>query len=229
MATLVCNDTIEYIMKTIDFLRKLKRIRPSTEEIHNSIRKELNDELDIVKYKTNIDYLNGNNIVEVRGEGKQESVFVVERREESSEESCEQTILETNIQTEMQIAQKENGNTEIMLGNVGIFYERLILHLKSEINFLKNQVFAKNTFFRDEITFLRIQLSETLAKKVNTWNYLSSSTVAVNADEPPVNEDLANSKPEESAKRCESKEKNNKEKSNIETNVNSNANNNVVR
>ena len=155
MATLVCNDTIEYIMKTIDFLQKLKHIRPTTEEIYNSIRKELNDELDIVKYKENIDYLIGNNIVEVRGESKQESAFIAQRREESSEESCEQTILETNIQTEIQIAQRENGNTEIMLGNAGIFYERLILNLKSEIDFLKNQVLAKNTFFRDEIKFLR--------------------------------------------------------------------------
>ena len=118
MATLVCNDTIEYMMKTIDFLRKLKHNRPTTEEICNSIRQEFSDELDIVKYKTNIDYLIGNNIVEVRGKGKQESVFIVERREESSEESCEQTILETNIQTEIQMAQKENGNAEIVLGNV---------------------------------------------------------------------------------------------------------------
>ena len=46
MATLTCNDTIEYIMKTIDFLRKVKHIRPKTEKIYNSIRKELNDELE---------------------------------------------------------------------------------------------------------------------------------------------------------------------------------------
>ena len=117
-----------------------------------------------------------------------------------------------------------------MLGNVGILYERLISNLKSEINFLKNQLFAKGTFFRDEITFLRRQLSETLAKKVDTSTYLSSSIVAVNADQqPPANEDLANSKPEESAIRSDIKKENTKEKSNIETNVNSNANNNVER
>ena len=44
MAALTCNDTIEYIMKAIDFLRKVKHIRPKTEKIYNSIRKELNDE-----------------------------------------------------------------------------------------------------------------------------------------------------------------------------------------
>ena len=44
-------------MKTIDFLRKVKHIRPITEKIYNSMRKELNDKLDIVEYKTNIDYL----------------------------------------------------------------------------------------------------------------------------------------------------------------------------
>ena len=43
------------------------------------------------------------------------------------------------------------------------------------------------------LTFLRRQrLSEkALPKKVNTFAYLSSSTVAVNVDVPPVNEDLA--------------------------------------
>ena len=63
METLICNDTIECIMKTIDFLRKVKHIRPITEKIYNSIRKELNDKLDIVEYKTNIDYLIKNGIV----------------------------------------------------------------------------------------------------------------------------------------------------------------------
>ena len=147
METLICNDTIEYIMKTIDFLRKVKHVRPTTEKIYNSIRKELNDKLDIVKYKTNIDYLINNGIVEVRGKGHQESVFIVERTEESSEESGEKTISETNIQTEIQMAQKEDENTEIRLKDVGIFYERLIWKLKSKIEFFKNQFLAKDTFF----------------------------------------------------------------------------------
>ena len=51
-----------------------------------------------------------------------------------------------------------------MLGNVGILYERLILNQKSEINFLKNQLLAMDIIYRDEITFLRRQLSEVLAK-----------------------------------------------------------------
>ena len=117
------------------------------------------------------------------------------------------------------MAQKEDGNTEIRLGNVGILYERLISNLKSEINFLKNQLLAKDTFFQDEITFLRRQISEALAKKVDTSAYLPTSTIAVNADEPPVNGDLVNSKPEESAIRIYSKKTNTKEKSNTETNV----------
>ena len=45
---------------------------------------------------------------------------------------------ETYIQTEIQMAQKEDGNTEIRLGNVRTFYERLISNLISEINFLTN-------------------------------------------------------------------------------------------
>ena len=66
-------------------------------------------------------------------------------------------------------------------------------------------------------------------KKIDTSPYLSNSTAAVYADEPPVNEDLANSETEKSAIRSDSKKKNTKEKSYIETNVNSNANNNVKR
>ena len=61
---------------------------------------------------------------------------------------------------------------------------------------------------------------------VDTPAYLSTSTAAVNADEPPVNGGLVNSKPEESAIRSDNRKTNTKEKSNTETNVNSIANNN---
>ena len=50
------------------------------------------------------------------------------------------------------MAQKEDGNTEIMLGNVGILYERLISNLKSQRNFLKNQLLAKDTFLFPQTT-----------------------------------------------------------------------------
>ena len=53
-------------------------------------------------------------------------------------------------------------------------------------------------FYQDEITFLHRKLSEALAEKVDTSAYLSTSTNAVNADEPPANGDLVNSKPEKS-------------------------------
>ena len=57
----------------------------------------------------------------------------------------------------------------------------------------------------------------------------TASTIAVNADEPPVTGDLLNSKPEENAIRIYSKKINTKEKSNTEMNVNSNASNNIER
>ena len=122
MDTLFSKDTIEYILKSIDFLRKVKHIRPRTEKIYISIRKELN-------------------------------------------------AAETNVETEILIAQKEDENTEIRLGNVGILYERLISNIKSETKFLKNQLLAKDTFFQDGITFLCKQLSEALPKKVDTSAY----------------------------------------------------------
>ena len=137
------------------------------------------------KGKTNIDYLIKNSTVEIRGEGDQESVFIVEWTKVSSEESCKKTISKTNMQTEIQVAQKEEANTETRLGNFSILYERLISNLKSEITFLKNQLLGKDTLYEDEITFLRRQLREALAKKVDTSAYLSASTIAVNADEPP--------------------------------------------
>ena len=82
------------------------------------------------------------------------------------------------------MAQKEDENREIRLGNAVILYERLIPSLKSEINFLKNQILAKDTF-----TFLRRQLSEALGKKVDTSAYLSASTIAVHADESEIRSD----------------------------------------
>ena len=63
--------------------------------------------MDIVKCKTNIDYLIDNIVEDVRGGGEQESLFIVERTKESSNELCEQAIPETNIQTEIQMIQTE--------------------------------------------------------------------------------------------------------------------------
>ena len=81
------------------------------------------------------------------------SVFIIERIEESSEESGEKTISETNIQTKIQMAQKEDGNTEIRLGNVGILYERLISNLKSEMNFLKVSSLQRTLFPKTKLSF----------------------------------------------------------------------------
>ena len=51
--------------------------------IYFSITNELNDDLDIVKYKKN------NGMVEVRDEGEQKSLYIVARTEESLEEPSE--------------------------------------------------------------------------------------------------------------------------------------------
>ena len=167
--------------------------------------------------------------MEVRDKDEQEPVLIVERTEESSEESGRQTIPERNIQTEMQMAQKGDGNTEIMLRNVENLYKGLISNLNLEINFLKNQLLTNDTFFRDEIMFLRRQLSKALAKKVDISTYIFSSSVAVNVDEGTENEDPENSKHEKSVIRSNTKNINIKEKSNMDSKVNSNTNNNVGR
>ena len=123
------------------------------------------------------------------------------------------------------MAQKQDRNTKIKLGNFCVLQEHLISNLKSEINFLKNQLLVKDTSIQDVITFLK----GAVAKKVDNSAYLSGSTIVVNAHEPPVNGDLLNSKPKESAIRSDSKMRNNKEKSSTETSINSNANNNIER
>ena len=163
--------------------------------------------------------------MEVRGEVDQESIFFVERTKGSSEELGEKTISETNVLTEIQIAQKEHKNTKIKLGNP---LRTLDIEPKIRKKLFKKPAPGKGHFFLDEITFLRRQVSETLAKKFDTSAYPSSSTIPVNADERPVNGDLVNSKPESST-RSDSKKTNTKEKSSIETNVNSNASNNAER
>ena len=73
----------------------------------------------------------------------------------------------------------------------------------------------------------KCQVSKITKCKVDTSAYLSSSTAAVNADEPPVHGDLVNSKSVESAIRNDSKKIDTKGKSNTEMKVNSNTNNNV--
>ena len=47
MENLICNDTIEYTMKTIDFLRKVKHIRPTTDEEYTPERKNYVDKINI--------------------------------------------------------------------------------------------------------------------------------------------------------------------------------------
>ena len=91
--------------------------------------------------------------MEVKAEGEHELAFIMGRTEESSEESGEQTIPKTNIQTEIRMAQKEEGNTETMLGNVEILFERLISNQKSETNFLKNQLLANDIFSERKLGF----------------------------------------------------------------------------
>ena len=132
----------------------------------------------------------------------------------------------TNISKGEEYVKKRNHLTEkfqnLTKGNT-------IQKITGNKSLFKPTVLNLTFFFQDEITFLRRQLSEALAENVDTSAYLSTNTIAVNADEPPINGDLVNSKPEESAIRSDSKKTNTKETSNTETNVNSNASNNLER
>ena len=53
-------------------------------------------------------------------------------------------------------------------GNYGILYERMITDLKSEIKFLRVQVGSKDTYFHEQIVFLRQQLENALFKQENS-------------------------------------------------------------
>jgi len=46
--------------------------------------------------------------------------------------------------------------------NFNFFYERLILDLRSEINFLRSQLTHRENCYREEVIFLREQLKKTL-------------------------------------------------------------------
>ena len=99
---------------------------------------------------------------------------------------------------------------------------------------IRNKLFKKLAPFKEHFfprrNYVSLQkLSKVISKEVDTSAYLSISTIAINADEPPVNRDLVNSKPKESAIHGDSKKTTTKEKSNTETNIKSNASNSIER
>lgn len=53
----------------------------------------------------------------------------------------------------MQMVQKEEGNTQIMLANDGILHERLISNQKSEIKVLKNSTLQRTLLSKTKLRF----------------------------------------------------------------------------
>lgn len=53
----------------------------------------------------------------------------------------------------MQMVQKEEENTQIVLANYGILHERLISNQKSEIKFLKNSTFQRTLLSKAKLRF----------------------------------------------------------------------------
>ena len=91
--------------------------------------------------------------------------------------------------------------------NVNLFYERLIIDLRSEINFLRDQLNKRDDFYRDEVTFLRNQFSnlQTRFKLKNSddfsnekqtdkvYNERPNMTSTKEINETPINKNRVNS------------------------------------
>lgn len=72
------------ILEAIDYIRNTKRKRPTTEGIFNFIKESLT-ELSIEEYKKCFDILIEEGILEVTGEGSNESVFIKKKKERGSD------------------------------------------------------------------------------------------------------------------------------------------------
>ena len=58
-------------------------------------------------------------------------------------------------------------NTNLVLGDLSILYEGMIVNLKEEVKFLKEQLVLKDNYFREESVLLRKKLDIALSHPVN--------------------------------------------------------------
>ena len=196
MEAITRNDTTVNIIKSIDYLRKEKHIRPSTEKIFNTVKKSYDTNIEIDIFKDNFDYLINNGEIEIRGEGENESVFVIKRVELNQTKQCDNENTSQYIEDQGRRDSIESETFKIhdthikcktsLNGNgdndaIVMLYERLISNLKSEIDHLKDQLSKKDEYFKDEIYFLRTQLK--MAKSNENCNYAPQANLVMNKND----------------------------------------------
>ena len=69
--------------------------------------------------------------------------------------------------TKQETHTKSESNTNLILGDLSILYKRMIVNLKREVQFLKEQLVLKDNYFREEVVFLCNKLDIALSNQVN--------------------------------------------------------------
>ena len=152
------------ILQAITDIRKKKK-RPSTEEIFNHLKK-VDHNLDIEQFKIKINELEEEGYIEMKGEGKSESYFIIRNNTDDENEFqgnenlqilTNANVDEENITGESRstaenvLDQKLNAFNVAPNQTVCILYERHILALNSQIDFLKEQIRSQENRHQDEI------------------------------------------------------------------------------
>ena len=139
--------------------------------------KKLDKSFEEPHFKSTLESFVKNGYFEAQGEAEEESIFYVKSFEDMLEH-FKQFAPEGNTRTEIteleqffDSVEKYTQSEKILSqanDNYGILYERIITDLKSAITFLRDRVASKDTYFHEEVNFLRQQLETALSKQENS-------------------------------------------------------------
>ena len=164
------------IFYAVNAFRKIHHIKPSTAKVYQYLKK-LDKNLEEAHFKSTLESFVKNGYFVVQGEAEEESIFSVKSFEDMLEhfKQCtpqentrtEITELEQFFDSVEKCTHSENISSQAN-GNYSILYEKIITDLNSEINFLRDHVASKDTYFHEEKKFLRQQLETALSKQENS-------------------------------------------------------------
>ena len=170
------------IYYAIIYIRKIQHLKPSTEKIHSYLKK-IDKDLQYESFSKIMDQLVQKEFINIQGDGNEESIFVNKsvsdflRTFNLETKNCEtQTDQVKEDCNEHKNKEQDTGKKELenFLDNIDlnaspvkpdnthILYERLITNLQSDVLFLREQLKARDVYFKEEITYLRNQLDDCL-------------------------------------------------------------------
>ena len=139
--------------------------------------KKLDKNLEEAHFKSTLESFVKNGYFIVQGEAEEESIFSTKSFEDILE-NFKQCTPQDNTRHEITELEQFFDSVEKCIhseknlsqanDNYGILYERMITDIKSEIKFLRDQVASKDTYFHEEMKFLREQLETALSKQENS-------------------------------------------------------------